>query len=190
MDVDILYRFKKSDDTAFRIIYDNYYLKVFQYALALVKDVDQTNDIIQLSFIKLWLGRERLDVEKGLDAFLYNIVKSQVIDFFRTLKRNEILKQEYITHLGETYTDMMDILMADQLYVKIEEYIQKLPKQQARIFRLNKLEGYTIDEISKQLGLSKQTVKNHLVQAKKNLRGGLSEESLITGLITCYIFLS
>jgi RNA polymerase sigma-70 factor (ECF subfamily) len=57
-----------------------------------------------------------------------------------------------------------------ELQQELEKIIGELPEQQQRIYRLNKLEDHSYQDIAEQVGLSKNTVRNHLALASKFVR--------------------
>jgi RNA polymerase sigma-70 factor (ECF subfamily) len=55
--------------------------------------------------------------------------------------------------------------------------VNQLSEQKQLIFKLSRTEGYSIDEIAKQLGISKSTVKNHIVEILKHIKSYLGSHS-------------
>ena len=67
-----------------------------------------------------------------------------------------------------------------------DEVLEKLPKQQQVVFRMSRLEGLNYDEIAEQLNISRNTVKNHLVQAVKNIRFHFDKKGILYVLFLNY----
>ena len=70
-----------------------------------------------------------------------------------------------------------DIQATRELKESIEHIMSKLPPRQQEIFRLSRLDGFSHKEIADQLGISVQTVKNHMVAALRFVRTELANSS-------------
>jgi len=62
------------------------------------------------------------------------------------------------------------ILEQTELEYELFKAIDELPEQCQRIFKLNRFDGFTNQEIADQLGISKRTVETQISKALKTLR--------------------
>ena len=69
----------------------------------------------------------------------------------------------------------------------LQKLVAQLPEQQQKIFKMNKEDGLTSDEIAEQLNLSKRTVENHLYRAVSFLKDHFKNDSMFS-LLFFYLF--
>ena len=73
------------DVNAFEKIYRGYFSKVLSFVYRFSLSREDTEEVVQDVFLKLWEKRNSVNREKKLDTFLYVIAKNLVIDRIRTL---------------------------------------------------------------------------------------------------------
>lgn len=123
-----------------------------------------------MTFIKVWNGREQINLEKSFQSYLYHIANNLSIDYLRQVAKN-LRKQEEIWNNSMIY----GLSVEEEYLIKeknkiIDQVIEQLPLQQQRVFRLCKLEGYSYAEAAAILQVSASTVSNHLTAAVKSVR--------------------
>ncbi|MBK7099438.1 MAG: RNA polymerase sigma-70 factor [Sphingobacteriales bacterium] len=160
----------KGDDLAFTSIYNNYFSKIFSTALHFCKIRELAEDITQQVFLVLWEERTLLYKIDNPEAWLWTITKNQALN---RLKK-EAQKKNYYNYLREFFEDEAQTpfvqLLQKQKGERIEHLVSLLSPRQQQIYRMNKYCGVTYKEIAFQLGLSKETVKEHMANALKNLK--------------------
>jgi RNA polymerase sigma-70 factor (ECF subfamily) len=171
---ELLLLIKNGNAHAFRELYNRYKESVFLMVYRRVKDEEESKDIVQEIFLKLWLGKENLVELDNLDYYLFGTARNNVISHYR--KKEVQLKGEssLITQLEylESSADQ-DILM-DELNTKIQEVVDRLPPTMKVCYHLSRAEGKKIKEIASSLNLSEQTVRNNISEALRRLRLGLN----------------
>lgn len=158
------------DEAVFRVIYDQLHKRVYHLLFSLVKDRQETEELLQETFVSLWLNRGKLNPTQPLYPYVYLTARRLAIDFFRR-KLTESNAKEYLALHQRRYDhETEETINATDLHRITEDAIRKLPKQQQTVFILSRDEGLSYDEIAERLHISKNTVKNHLVSALKTLR--------------------
>lgn len=163
---------QKGDDSAFDRIYKLYWEIVYAAAWKRVQDEQIAKDIVQEVFISLWERRESLEIQQSLQGYLLSSAKYKIVDYFRKTIRQERHTEDLRLLLTEQYT--MDTLDIEDSEKQLEQALQFLPEKMRRIFEMSRKEEKTIQEISAELNLSSQTVKNQLSNALKILRSRLA----------------
>ena len=156
-------------------IYHNYWETVLDSAYRRVRDEEVAQDITQEIFISLWENRERLTITGTLGAYLQGAVKYKVINYFKSA----IVKDQYQEDLALLTADQIGVsaensLMLKDLNKEIDDALEYLPEKMRLIFRMSRMQEKTIREISEELNLSAQTVKNQISAALKVLKERLS----------------
>lgn len=156
---------------AFRLIYEAYSGRLYSFALKYLKNREAARDIVQDTFMRLWINRSQLNCFGDLGGFIFAIAKHKIIDTFRRQLRAPTFKEymEYCyEHPGELSPE--DIMMYDEFSQLLEKSKGLLTDRQRQIFELSRDRGLKSAEIAQELGLSEQTVKNTLAAALKTLR--------------------
>jgi len=153
---------------AFRSIYDRYQprLQLFIYPFT-AGSKELCNEIIQEVFIKLWVKRREIIIEKSLEFYLLRMARNQLVDHARLRK----IKWKHERAFAAAQSSD-PILPEEELqlreYLKVaREAVNLLPARRSSVFQLNVLQGYSLDEVSDITGLSKEVVKKQLFKAKR-----------------------
>ena len=166
----LLKKLKKGDSKAFLELYDRYHLQVYNWALKFVKTPAIAEDIVQDVFLKIWVIRERLNPQLSFPAFIYRICRNRVFSDLKKIAVNERLTLNVIEQFRSLKESPADLAIWNQYEVLLESAIRKLPKQRQKVFKLCRQGGKTYEEVAVELCISKNTVKEHMVMAVKNIR--------------------
>lgn len=164
-----------SNENSFRRLYELYFHRVTAYVFKITKSEENTAEIVQDVFLKLWQNRAVLTDIENIRAYIYSLCKNKCIDYLRRLAR-EMRSAQALAETEEAYANSTDqLLEARDLQFIITQALQSLSDQKKQIFRLSKIEGLSHDEIADMMHLSKSTVKNHLSETLKYLRQQLKQ---------------
>lgn len=160
---------KKGNEEAYKYLMKSFNNRLIGYAIALVKNPDQAQDIVQNVYLKLWRFRNRLDDNFPLKSYLFKSVYNEFVDQYRRGQLILPLEQssnQLLGEIAETYTyEEVELLMA-----RVGKEIEKLPKKSKEVFVLSKKEGLTNIEISEYLNVSVKTVEAHITKSFSLLR--------------------
>jgi len=163
-------RFGDGDERAFSKIFDCYYEVIFQKVYRFCRCNEEAEEIVQEAFIQLFINRNKLRDREGIFPYLYIASKRLAISYYR----KKIVREQYGNVWKNEWQELDNQIETnlDTKYLKniLSEIIEELPPQQQVIYRLNKLEDYSYQEIAEKEGLSKNTVRNHLSLASKFIR--------------------
>ena len=179
----LLIKLKNGDATAFEEIYNQYRSKIYSYALKLSKSAVVAEEIVQEVFIKIWQKREQLNPELHFGAYLKKITLNHVLNHLKKVAREKTLQDELFNYLSLIRNNAEDGLLEKELLKTYEQAIAQLPPQKKIIYQLSRNEELSHDEIAKKLNISKNTVKNHMVEATKFIRNYVSKN----GSIICFL---
>ncbi len=178
--------FEQGDQRTFSKIFDLYYDLIFQKVLRFCQCKEEAEEITQEAFIQLFIHRDKINDCEGFFPYLYITAKRLAISFYR----KKIVRQEYQAELKKNWQEHDQPIEAalDSKYLKniLSGVLEELPPQQQMIYRMNKLEGYSYQDIAEKAGLSKNTVRNHVSLASKFIRFKL-EKILFSILLAAII---
>ena len=186
---ELLTRLKNGDMLAFDRVYELYSHKLFSFVFKILKNEAEADDIVQEVFVKIWESRHKLEDYKLLNSYIFTIAYNNSIDLIRkrisNIKYLEHLKNSAVIDFTPTFISQIEF---NELNIKAEELVANLPERQKQVYLLHREEGLTYHEIAEQLGISKNTVENHMVKALKYLRQNMDNSLLINMLFVSLFF--
>ena len=184
----VVHRLTQGDRNAFRLIYDLRHAQVYRFAFSLTKRSDHSEEVVQETFVRLWLHHAEIDATKSLDAFLFTVARRLVIDLLRHASRTAALREALWHAMQQVDNTTEHAIFQADLTQAVGDLVAQLPAQQERVFKMSREEGLTHDEIAHKLGISKNTVKNHIVSALKTLKAKLAQQGFLPGFFFLYFF--
>lgn len=179
----LLNNLRNGDQTAFAEIYNQYRSKIFVYASSLCKSPDIAEEIVQEVFIKIWQKRDQINTELNFGAYIKKITLNHVLNHLKKIAREKSLQQQLFLFIETIRNSTEDNLLEKELLKTYDEAIAQLPPQKKLIYNLSRNEDLTHDEIAKRLNISKNTVKNHMVEATRLIRNYVNQN----GSVICFI---
>jgi RNA polymerase sigma-70 factor (family 1) len=161
------------DTVAYETLYHAYFDPIFSTALVYGKTRELAQDVTQQVFLSVWEKRADLKNVSDPTAWLHTAARFQVMHAFRKKYYNE----KYLEHIRKSASEKQDNLDDQLIQQQQQELIAKivtgLPSKQLEIYRLSREQGLTYIQIAGQLGLSRETIKDYMAQALKNIRKSL-----------------
>ena len=171
---------RNSDITAFNQLFEHYSSKLYHFAFGYLKSKEDTEELVQEVFIRIWEKRADIDPTRQFQSFLFTIAFNEVKKHFRTknilekyLEHARNNPTQYITHPEISYRELKE---------RLDQLIEQLPQKRRLVFIKSRLEGKNAVEISEEMQISKKTVENHLNAALKFMRENLDHEQIVVNL--------
>ena len=186
---ELLLRLKEGNIVAFDSIYEQYCKRLYTFVIRYVKQESDAEEIVQEVFIKIWENRVKIDVYSSFESYLFTITYNSAI----TLLRKRVHEKKYLEHVKSLQevnnaSELTDDLYFKELNSKLQSLLLELTPRQREIFLLSREEGLTHDEIAIKLGISANTVKNHIVSVLIFLKSNIDNTIIINALFI-YLFL-
>lgn len=160
---------KQGDQLAFTEIYNRYWAEMYVHAFRMLKDEENSKDVVQDVFSNLWLKSGSLNVDIKLSGHLYIAVRNKI---FNMIAQNKV-RNDYLSSVASYFTDVVSeasILDEKELLAVVEAEIRNLPPKMREIFELSRKENLSHKEIAQKLNISDQTVKKQIQNALKVLK--------------------
>ena len=167
---ELLLRIAESDENAFEQLFHLYLPKLTPFALKLTGDREAAREMIQETFLRIWLSRDRLLDVKNPSAYIYTILSNQCFKFLKRKMPPQPLSEQPATD------DPHAAINLQELKKLVAQAVANLSEQRRKVFILSREKGMTIPEIASELGLSPNTVKNTLVSALQAIREYLQSQ--------------
>jgi RNA polymerase sigma-70 factor (ECF subfamily) len=174
-DQDLLTAIKNGESTAFDLLFDRYWDKLYKTAFARLNNSDDAKDLVQELLISLWNRRETIVITSKLENYLFGALKFSIISYFRSLKIKEqrlVEATERINILENSVNEVKDYLELENI---LKEAVNLMPETLKKIYEL-RCDNLSLKEIASRLGLADQTVKNYLSEVIRRLKQVILEK--------------
>ena len=184
----IIKKLKAGDNEAYKYLYDFHYVALCKFSYYILKDKTQAESIVSDVIFHLWEIRDNLELIPPLRNYLITAVRNKCLNYL-ALKQQEVeIRFSSIEQGGIQLQNIipdnqqpLGILLKQELENKIQEAIDKLPPVCKQVFTMSRFREMSYEEISKELGISINTVKYHIKSALVILKKEL-------GTFLCIIF--
>lgn len=176
-DQELIYQSLEGDDKAFKELLQRHLKNVYAFIYRLTGNTEDSKDITQDTFIKVWKNLKNYKLEYSFKTWLINIAKNTAIDYLR--KKRPILFSDFdnndeVESFEEKLIDTEPL--QDELFeimenkIKVENAISKISIQKRTVLLFHITEGLTFEEISKILNKPINTIKSQYRRALLDLK--------------------
>ena len=171
------------NEAAFAELFRRYDRRIYPFVLKMIKSEAQAEEITQEIFIKIWRYRDKLIPIDQPEASIFTIAARHTLDQIRKrLNENKMLQRLSAT-MAPAHNDTEEALLLRDKEALVQQAIELLPPQQKTVYLLSRQQGLSYEEISQEMGISVNTVRNHLVKALQSLRTWLDQQDQLPLLL-------
>jgi RNA polymerase sigma-70 factor (ECF subfamily) len=167
---------KEGKESAFQDLYENNYAMIFRLAYRYTKSREDSEDIMQDTFIKAFKGIKSFDfnVSSNFSAWIYQVGLHCTLDLLRKRKRRRIGQTESLSDIHTepeaSSSSPEKSAIERQTIARLKNALHTLSPKQHIVFDLRHLQHMAIKEIAEHLQCSQSTVKKQLQRAVSKLR--------------------
>ncbi|HSH52185.1 MAG TPA: RNA polymerase sigma factor [Bacteroidales bacterium] len=164
-DKELLTLFKNEEkrNYAFNLIVRKYQEKLYWHIRKIVIKHDDTDDILQNTFIKVWKGLDGFRENSKLYTWLYRIATNESLTFLKQKKTKYLLPiVDYENQLKETLQSD-EHFNGTEIQLKLQKAILKLPEKQRIVFNMKYFEEMKYDDMAEVLNTSVGALKLHII---------------------------
>lgn len=180
----LLKQLKEGSYKAFDCLYEQYFDLLYGFIFSFTRSHEQTKELVQEAFIKVWINRDKIDAELSFKAWLYKMAKNQLLDRLKKQLHSPLF-EDYLNHCSD---EELSVNAEDDSF-DYEAFCQsltvaktRLSPRQAEVFGLCKEQGYSATEVARLLNISENVVYNYLSQAITILRKEMSAHVFLLAL--------
>lgn len=142
--------------------------KLFRLALRLTRNLEESEDVVQEVFLKIWSMRFDLRKYDSVEALMMTMTKNQCLDRLK-VKKNKAMSlafdvKEDIDNNPYKYSEQRD------MFRTVMSAVDRLPEQQKTVIQLRDVEAYTFDEVAEITGFDQNYIRVNLSRARKKIR--------------------
>lgn len=154
------------NSSAQKALYHKFAPTMFGICLRYASDYHIAEDILQDGFVKVFRNIQKFRGDGSLEGWIKRIFVNTAIEQYRkSAKMYRFTSLELV--MENSFEDQR---LLDLEHNELLALIQQLPDGYRLVFNLYTIEGYTHDEIAKELNVKIGTSKSQLARAKKYLR--------------------
>lgn len=177
------------DRQAFTALYSYYAPLLYKVIYPLTnRSREDTEEIIQELFVKIWEKRDRMLTIRSFRPFIFRLARNRVIDWYRKREIVNDYRVFYSAHGPRESDRLEDHLLFEEYYSLAMEAIAKLPPRQREIFHLRHTSDLSLAEVADTLHISINGVKKQLYEATRFVRDYLQRHGEWTLLLLAYFF--
>jgi len=179
-DAEILEKFsvERTRQEAFSLLLNKYQQKIYWHIRRMVINHDDTDDLVQDVFVKVWKNLGNFRSDSQLYTCIYRIATNESITFLNKQKRQNN------TPLDEVSSEVVESLVepsyfnGTEIQLKLQRAIQTLPEKQKLIFNMKYFDDMKYEEISEVLGTSVGALKASFHIAVKKIETFMLNEDI------------
>jgi len=188
-DNELIALIKQGDEAAYAEIHDRYYQQVYRFIRKYLRSAELSEDICQNVFFKFWETRDQPFVIREVGAWLFTVAKRQSFDFLKRASIEQAAMGLILANYPENSNPEEAHITKDYLQF-IENVLNTMPQQTREVFQLCRQQHKTYDEAAEILGITRHTVKKHMVRSMKLLKDAAENELGISFLVVIAILTS
>lgn len=161
----------RTKEEAFNALLEKYQQRIYWHIRRMVISHDDTDDVLQDVFIKVWRNLDKFRKDSQLYTWMYRIATNECITFLnRKKQRNNIsLDNENSDYLANTLSSS-SYFDGTEAQRKLQNALLTLPDKQRLVFNMKYFDDLKYDEISDILGTSVGALKASYHLAVKKIK--------------------
>lgn len=179
---------RSGSEHSYNQLYKLWVSRLYRFVYGYVKSESVTDDIVQETFLRVWMHREELDPTHSFKSYLFTISYHLLLKELRRQLQNPLVEEyvSYTSMLRTSEEEAAEQIELDQFEEALKQAKMKLTPRQREIFELNKEMNLPVADIAVRLSISEQVVRNQLSASLKVIRAELGRFSYISFLIMLY----
>ena len=181
-------RAQKGDEEAFREIVDRYQAKVFSIIRSIVRNRNDSEDIAQQVFTKIYFSLRKFDFRSALVTWIYRITVNECYDYLRKQKVRKLtyegdLNQDDLRSIDNMEDVRRNPAEAPDRRAELRQYVvgllDQLSQEERYLLLMKEMEGYAVEELAQMVSLNVNTVKVKLFRARQKLVKAAKKSGLL-----------
>lgn len=162
---------KESSTAAYKQLFIKYHTIILKFLTKMLGDESTAQDIAQNIFLKVWLGRNKLDENKSIKTYLYVLAKNEALNNIKHESRISQYDEGIQLKAPVGVQEVMNFKETNEI---VRRCVEHMPEQRKYVFMMSRMDNLSNKEISQKLNISVRTVEKHIELALKDLRRAIS----------------
>jgi RNA polymerase sigma-70 factor (ECF subfamily) len=163
----LLRRVARGDGAAFEALYAAHARRLRRIAFAVLRDEQDSADVLQDVFLRVWTGARAFDRARGqADTWLNVLCRSRAIDRLRGRVRGERARRRSRPPPPQSSRDR-------DTQILVRELLRRVPRERRRLLEMAYVAGFTHEELARRFKAPLGTIKSRLRLGIDDLRSAL-----------------
>jgi RNA polymerase sigma-70 factor (ECF subfamily) len=160
----------RGNKLAFEWLFLTWHPRLVNFFTRLIEDGDMAYDYAQDVFYDIWSQRRKFSDVKSFSAYLFQMARFKVYNHFDKVAVKSRFKGEMVAGDSASTPTKESAMFASEMESAIWETVRQLPSKRRKVFIMSRMQGFSNEEIARELGISKRTVENHITSTLADLR--------------------
>lgn len=182
--------FDENPSRGLELLFRRYYKPLCSHAVRFVYSKQVAEDLVSEVFFQFYRTKSYENITSSYTSYLFRSVRNECYTYMRReFGRTDTIESTIETTISANQPQPDAEIHYNNLFLKVNEVIGKLPSQCQRVFVMSRFESKKYHEIALELQISPKTVEVHVSKALKHLRSALKGEWMISCLLSAVTFL-
>lgn len=170
-DLELIHAFKKGDgkEFVFRLLIKKYQQKLYWHIRKICIGHDDTDDVLQNTFIKVWQNLDNFKEEAKLYTWLYRIATNEALAFINKQKGNLRVSVEDVAEELSNKLDDNSHISGEKIQIELQKALLTLPEKQRLVFNMKYFDEMKYEDMSEILETSVGALKASYHHAVKKI---------------------
>ena len=151
------------------VVWNSFHEQLKAFVLRRARSHFDADDILQTVYVKMHSSLQNLRDEKKLRAWIFQITRNTLIDYYRKEKQLLELPEEI------PFDQEIDQNLNHEISQCINGFINQLPEKYRQAIQLTQFSGYSQKQLSEQLGISFSGAKSRVQRGRQKLKEMITE---------------
>jgi RNA polymerase sigma-70 factor, ECF subfamily len=165
----------KTQHEAFRKLLQLYQKPLYNHIRNIVLNHDDTDDVLQNTFIKIFQNLENFKGESKLFSWMYRIATNEALTFLQQKAKKQGISSEEVQKNALSKLESDVFFDGNEIQLKLQKAIATLPEKQQLVFKMKYFEELKYEEISEIVGTSVGALKASYHLAVKKIEDFLKK---------------
>ncbi len=175
-DSELFDMFSQDKEKAFNLIVAQYQERLYWHIRKIVIIHEDTDDVLQNTFVKVWRALDKFENKSKLYTWLYRIATNESITFINNRKKKQAESFEGYENYLSNKLESDEYFDGDQIQLMLQKAILTLPKQQRIIFNMRYFDNIKYKDMAEILNLTEGALKSSYHHAVKKIEGYIKND--------------
>ena len=158
------------NEQRFKILFERFKKPVHDYIRTITGSDELAEEIAQEVFIRLWRKMGSYDEIENIDFYIFRIARNECMRYFKKAAVETHMLQELQKRMTAENNNVSEYINFKETEGLLDKAIASLSPQRQKVYLLSRRQGLRIEEIAAEMQISYNTVRNHLVEALRQIR--------------------
>jgi RNA polymerase sigma-70 factor (ECF subfamily) len=155
----VMFREESSKNFAFNLIIKKYQKKLYSIIRRMIISHDDTDDVLQNTFIKMWHHLDNFKEDSQLYTWLYRVATNESLTFLKKKRTKFFIPMVDVEYKLSQSLESDQYFKGDEIQLRLQKAILKLPEKQRLVFNMKYFEEMKYEDMSEILGTSVGALK-------------------------------